>query len=196
MQGPLPAKEDVLPAMRGSIQPAAGATATTGETESAEQRQGSEAGGEQLVEQRQGSEAKGSQPPNQAWRPQGYSFPQQLRLKRPAEFERCFAAKRSTADSVLIVYVCENQLPYPRLGCVVSRKCGRAVRRNRYKRLLREAFRLSQHDLPAGIDYVVLPRPSEPLPTLDQVRRSLLRLGRLAVRRLREAKSFPERSQS
>jgi ribonuclease P protein component len=119
--------------------------------------------------------------------PRRYTFPPHLRLKRAAEFERCFAHKASTADDVLIVYGYPNQLPYPRLGCVVSRKCGRAVRRNRFKRLLREAFRLLQHELPTGIDYVVLPRPSVEVPRLESVRRSLLRLARRLARRLSEA---------
>lgn len=143
-------------------------------------------GGQPVTEEGKGSQEPAAVESNRSFGKRRFGFPQWMRLKRPAEFERCFACKRSAADSVLIVYVCENQLPYPRLGCVVSRKCGRAVRRNRYKRLLREAFRLLQYELPAGIDYVVLPRPGEPLPTLEAVRRSLLRLGRLAVRRLRE----------
>ncbi|MCS7021035.1 MAG: ribonuclease P protein component [Gemmataceae bacterium] len=122
--------------------------------------------------------------------PRRYTFPPHLRLKRAAEFERCFARRQSAADNVLIVYVCENGSRYPRLGCVVSRKCGRAVRRNRYKRLLREAFRLLQHDLPAGIDYVVLPRPGSMIPSLAAIQRSLLRLARRAVRQLQD-KGWP-----
>jgi ribonuclease P protein component len=122
--------------------------------------------------------------------PRRYTFPGHLRLKRAREFERCFATKISTADDILIVYGYPNQLPYPRLGCVVSRKHGRAVRRNRLKRLLREAFRLLQHELPSGIDYVVLPRPAAEPPRLESVRRSLLRLARRLARRLAEASSI------
>ncbi len=40
---------------------------------------------------------------------------------------------------------------------------GGAVRRNRIKRLLREAFRLMQHDWPRGFDVVIAVRPHEPL---------------------------------
>ena len=87
------------------------------------------------------------------------TFPQTRRMKTPAEFERCYERKRSASDGVLIVYACENDLDHPRLGCSVSRKVGDAVVRNRYKRLFREAFRLTQHELPAGVDLVLIPRP-------------------------------------
>src|SRR3954451_5268522 len=85
------------------------------------------------------------------------TFPQSRRMKTPAEFERCYARKRSASDGGLIVYAAENGRPHPRLGCSVSRKVGGAVVRNRYKRLFREAFRLAQHDLPPGGDLIVIP---------------------------------------
>ena len=112
-----------------------------------------------------------------------YTFPQSRRLKTPAEFERCYARKRSASDGVLIVYACENGLAHPRLGCSVSKKVGGAVVRNRYKRLFREAFRLGQHELPPGVDLVVIPRPG-PEPTQEAVRASLLKLAAQAAKRL------------
>ena len=115
--------------------------------------------------------------------PPRLTFPQSRRLKTPAEFERCYARKRSASDGVLIVYAGENGRDHPRLGCSVSKKVGNAVVRNRYKRLFREAFRLSQHDLPAGVDFILIPRPG-PEPTIDVVKASLVRLARQAARRL------------
>src|SRR5204863_7801049 len=117
------------------------------------------------------------------------SFPQSRRLKSPAEFERCYARKRSASDGLLVVYACENGLGHPRLGCSVSRKVGGAVVRNRYKRLFREAFRLCQHELPAGVDLVLIPRPRPAPPTLAEVTDSLARLAAQAVAKL--AKSGP-----
>jgi ribonuclease P protein component len=111
------------------------------------------------------------------------AFPQTHRLKTPAEFERCYARKRSASDGVLIVYACENDRAHPRLGCSVSRKVGNAVARNRYKRLFREAFRLAQHDLPPGVDLILIPRPG-PQPTQEAVRASLLKLAAQAARKL------------
>ncbi|VTR99012.1 ribonuclease p protein component : Ribonuclease P protein component OS=Pirellula staleyi (strain ATCC 27377 / DSM 6068 / ICPB 4128) GN=rnpA PE=3 SV=1: Ribonuclease_P [Gemmata massiliana] len=113
------------------------------------------------------------------------TFPQTHHMKTPAEFERCYARKRSSADGLLIVYACENDLPHPRLGCSVSRKVGNAVVRNRYKRLFREAFRLVQHDLPPGADYIMIPRPG-PYPAIDALKASLVKLANQASRKLRD----------
>jgi ribonuclease P protein component len=111
------------------------------------------------------------------------TFPPSRRLKTPAEFDRCFQRKRSVADAVLIVYACENGLGYPRLGCSVSRKVGGAVIRNRYKRLFREAFRLTQHELPPGVDFVLIPRGGS-MPTQQAVKDSLVKLAHQAARKL------------
>lgn len=111
------------------------------------------------------------------------TFPQTHRMKTPKEFERCYARKRSASDGVLVVYACENDLAHPRLGCSVSRKIGNAVVRNRYKRLFREAFRLTQHELPRGVDLILIPRPG-PEPTLEAVKASLVKLAHQAARKL------------
>lgn len=115
--------------------------------------------------------------------PPKLTFPRTHRIKTTAEFDRCYQRKRSAADGVLVVYAGENGLTHPRLGCSVSRKVGGAVVRNRYKRLFREAFRLLQHELPPGIDLVVIPRLGAE-PNLSSVMGSLLKLARQAVRKL------------
>jgi ribonuclease P protein component len=109
-----------------------------------------------------------------------FRFPKSRRLLKPAEFERVFAAKRSQGDGMLVVYGCTNDLPTPRLGLVVSRKCGDAVTRNRWKRCIRDAFRLAQHELPPGLDLLAMPRVGA-TPTMPRVRQSLVTLaGRIA----------------
>ena len=106
-------------------------------------------------------------------------------LRRPADFKRAFDRRRSAADGKLIVYVCENGLPHSRLGLSVSRKNGNAVHRNRMRRLYREAFRLSRHDMPPGIDLVLVPRKPDQ-PTLEDLIKALPRLVRQAARKLEQ----------
>jgi ribonuclease P protein component len=104
------------------------------------------------------------------------------RLRRNADFERVHRRRCTVSDELLVLKACENGLSHARIGLAVSRRVGSAVVRNRWKRLLREAFRLGRERLPAGLDFVVLPRPGRS-PTLAEVVQSLDRLaGRLKQR--------------
>ena len=87
-------------------------------------------------------------------------FPKTMRLLKQEEFDAVFADKVSYADHLLIVYARKNGLAFSRLGLKVSkRNAGKhAVDRNCWKRLIREAFRLQQHEIPFGMDFVVLPQ--------------------------------------
>lgn len=116
-----------------------------------------------------------------------FRFRKHEHLRRAADFRRVYERRCSVSDNWLIVYACANDLPYLRLGLSVSRKMGGAVERNRLRRLYREVFRLSRHEMPVGLDLILIPRRPEP-PSLAQLMQSLPRLVSLAARKLeREA---------
>lgn len=85
----------------------------------------------------------------------------------------------------MVVYAIANDLELNRLGLSVGRKHGGAVRRNRIKRLIREAFRLERPTLPTGLDLVVLPRAGATW-TLEKTRASLVAAIKLVERRCRK----------
>ena len=115
-------------------------------------------------------------------------FPAAHRVLKGSEFARILSRGSSRRDAWMRLTACANGLPHPRLGLAVSRRVGNAARRNRVKRLLREAFRLNRERLPAGFDLVVTPQQGSAAWTLDQAARSLVSLASEAARSGKKAR--------
>lgn len=105
------------------------------------------------------------------------------RLQR-ADFVRVYKLGRRAQGDSFAVVVLENGLARTRMGLSVSRKVARrAVDRNRVRRILREAFRLSLAALPQGIDVVLVALPAGRAPALADARLALLALVERALRK-------------
>lgn len=100
-----------------------------------------------------------------------------LRLAHQRQFLAVYRLRRKRHAGPLVIYAKPNGLGHPRLGLSVSKRVGKATTRNRIRRRLREAFRLMQHDLPAGYDLVINVRPHEPL-MLAEYQRLLAKAAR------------------
>jgi ribonuclease P protein component len=100
------------------------------------------------------------------------SYPRSCRLGGKNAFKAVYENRRRRSSGPLTLYVRPNALAWLRLGMSVSRRVGTAPRRNRIKRLLREAFRLHRANWPTGLDLVVVVRPHTPL-SLDEYARLL-----------------------
>jgi ribonuclease P protein component len=83
-----------------------------------------------------------------------------VRVRRKADFARAkeFGQRVRTPNFVLVITArpSTDSETAPRLGIVVSRRAGNAVRRNRAKRLIREAFRATRDLWMPGLDLVVI----------------------------------------
>ena len=80
------------------------------------------------------------------------------RLKKRNEFKNVFDNGKIFKDSNIIAYFLSNKLKKSRLGIVVKKKLGNAIKRNRIKRLFREAFRDNKWQITQCIDIIVMPR--------------------------------------
>jgi len=92
-----------------------------------------------------------------------YRFTKRHRLRTQSEFDVVYRRRIARTAGPLRVFGRPNGLSHSRLGLNVSRRVGHAVRRNRVKRMLREAFRLTQQEWPGAYDVIVVARPHEPL---------------------------------
>jgi ribonuclease P protein component len=114
-----------------------------------------------------------------------HGLPKRKRVRDGREFTKILKRGRYAADAILVVNVrltADRYLPTAsgRLGVTIPRKTGGAVVRNRWKRVIREAYRIQQGQLPVGYDVIVRPRRGAHC-DFHQVRRSLPKLVRRAV---------------
>lgn len=75
----------------------------------------------------------------------------------------------------VVIYCRRNKLGYNRLGLTVSAKLACAVKRNRIKRLFREAYRLNEDKFADGIDLVLVARVRAVGASYQEIEKSLLR---------------------
>lgn len=111
-------------------------------------------------------------------------FPKSVRLVSQLDFDRVFHEGIVASDSVLVIHAVRGKQTWTRIGLSVSKRVGNSPIRNRWKRLIREAFRRQKMELPLAIDMVVRPKRGA-LPDYDLVYASLLKLALQLDRKLK-----------
>ena len=106
------------------------------------------------------------------------------RIRRRADFLRCYRTGRRRHGDIAILYFVPNELGHPRLGITASKKVGDAVERHRLKRRIKEIYRRWQEraSLPS-MDLVMHLKPEARGADWEPLRGEVLRLFSGVARR-------------
>lgn len=130
-----------------------------------------------------------------------YAFPKSRHILAASQFGRIINGGSYAADQYLVVNCQRWVVDSPkasdraggdtvpaatrrrtaRIGISIPNKTGSAVIRNRWKRLIRESFRLEQANLPFEMDFIVRPRRGAK-PDFSAIRKSIVQLSRRAAK--------------
>lgn len=97
-----------------------------------------------------------------------------MRLRSRYQFKRMAHIPNKYTGKWIIVKVRPNKDHCPKLGITVTRRFGKSHFRNRFKRLVREAFRLSYHQFFEGLDILVQPRTLALSAHMEDIRLELI----------------------
>ncbi len=73
-------------------------------------------------------------------------------------FRRLYKTGKSVVTPLFVLYVRKNGQKHNRLGITTSKTVGKAVQRNRCRRVLREAYRLLEPQIYSGYDLILVAR--------------------------------------
>jgi ribonuclease P protein component len=91
---------------------------------------------------------------SQCRKDEGLRSEERLRRKKDFQIIAKVGIRRYTKNFVIIMR--RNDLEFSRVGAVAGKKMGKAVERNRVKRLIREFFRKNKDKLPLSADYIIV----------------------------------------
>ncbi|MBQ8301874.1 MAG: ribonuclease P protein component [Clostridia bacterium] len=95
---------------------------------------------------------------------------QSLKLNR--DFRRAYKGE-SYVGGFTVVYVRKNKYTFNRLGLTVGKSVGKAVMRNRMKRLMRESYRLMEDKIGTGYDFIIVARNRAIGKTQSQIQKDI-----------------------
>jgi ribonuclease P protein component len=100
----------------------------------------------------------------------------QFRLTRSTDFKRVRRIGKSYAHPLVVLIAAPGEAARLRIGVTAGRSVGKAVRRNRGKRLLRTAIAAFIPELPPGWDLVLIARPALLQTPFQQIRQAIAEL--------------------
>lgn len=89
-----------------------------------------------------------------------YTFKKKERLKLRRDITLLFKLGKSIQNEDFVIIYRKNGLDYSRIAISVKRKFGKANRRNKLRRWIKECFRTNKEKIYPGFDYLIIARKS------------------------------------
>jgi ribonuclease P protein component len=109
-----------------------------------------------------------------------FSFKKSARLLQTREFHEVSRGEKRVGKNLVIYFIKADPFApskiSPKLGLTVSRQFGKAHVRNKFKRLVREAFRLSAFQIPPQLLLNIKPRKYATQATFEEIQKEMLQL--------------------
>ncbi len=105
-----------------------------------------------------------------------FSFPKTLRILKRYQYQRLTNQSRRHVGNWILIESRSNTVSVTRLGITASRKFGKAHDRNRFKRIVRESFRICRTQLPIGLDLNVRPRSNVKNAKMQDIMQEMIKL--------------------
>ena len=105
-------------------------------------------------------------------------LPKAYRMSKKSNFERVFTCGKSYASRHVVIYIFKGL--YFKFGFIASKKIGNAVKRNRAKRLMREALRLNMGKIKTECQMIFIARGYINNASLREVENSMINIWKKA----------------
>ncbi len=114
------------------------------------------------------------------------------RISNSRDFSRIFRRGKRIKFPGFTLVVLPNNLPFSRMGIAVGKRFGKAVKRNRAKRICRELFRLNKYRIPGGFDIVFLPHQEILEASWYKLQENMCKAGKIIERSFTFKTDVPE----
>ena len=97
-------------------------------------------------------------------------------VKNNREFNNIIKNGKYCKNNEFVIYYVDNELKHSRFGISVSKKIGKAVMRNYYKRIIRNICHLNKNLYSKDKDYIIIMRKGLSLLNFEEINRSYIDL--------------------
>lgn len=102
------------------------------------------------------------------------------RLRKNNEFRHVYDRGDSFANKYIVMFFIKNNLGFNRVGFATTKKLGNSVTRSKFKRRMKESFRLNSTKFKQGYDIVFLARANATDISYREVESAILHLGKIS----------------